>query len=76
MTTIEKLYYNMHVLSDNWIASPEAMEKSDRLEEALGHKLYMKYENEINDCESAYEKQGFISGFQYAVSLFTSGKAV
>lgn len=74
MSNLEKLYYNMHELSDNWVDMPEVRAASDRLEEVLGHELYTKYEGEISDCESAHEKQGFISGFQYAVSLLTSGK--
>lgn len=74
MSNLEKLYQNMHLLSDGWSDTPEVRATSDRLEEVLGRELYMKYEVEISDSESAHEKQGFISGFRYAVSLLTSGK--
>lgn len=76
MSNLEKLYYNMDKISDNWTDSPELRAASNRLEEALGEELYRKYEDEICDCESANHKEGFVKGFQYAVSLLTSGKAV
>lgn len=76
MSEIEKLYYNMDRLSDNWKDMPEAKEALSKLESAMGRKVYMKYEDEISSCVSANEKQGFILGFQYAVSLLTGGKVV
>jgi hypothetical protein len=42
----------------------------------MGKELYGKYEDEIIDCTDANEKQGFIFGFQYAVSLLVNGEAV
>lgn len=76
MNNLEKLYYNMDKLSDNWTDTPEVKAASDRLEEALGEELYLKYEDEICNCQSANHKEGFVKGFQYAVSLMTSGKVV
>lgn len=76
MNYLEKLYYNMDKLNDNWVDTPEVKAASDRLEEALGDELYAKYEDEICDCTAANHKEGFIKGFQYAISLLTSGKAV
>lgn len=76
MSNLEKLYYNMEKLYDDWADTPETKAASDRLENALGDELYMKYEDEICDCQSANHKDGFMKGFQYAVSLLTSGKAV
>lgn len=76
MSNLEKLYYNMEKLSDNWVDTPELKAASDRLEKALGNELYTKYEDEICECESANHKEGFVKGFQYAVSLLTGGKAV
>ena len=76
MSNLEKLYYNMEKLIDDWVDMPETKEASDRLEEALGEELYEEYEDIICECMSVNEKQGFIKGFQYAVSLLTSGKAV
>ncbi len=76
MSNLEKLYYSMDKLDDNWTDTPEVMDAIDSLEQALGDKLYAKYEDEITNCLSANHKEGFIKGFEYAVSLLTSGKAV
>lgn len=76
MSNIEKLYYNMHLLKDNYVDSEETKEARNVLEEALGTKMYIKYEDELSTLTASVEKQGFITGFQYAVSLLTSGKAV
>lgn len=76
MTTIERLYYNIDKLSDDWECQPEISAASDRLEKALGRELYTKYEDEISDHGEANLKDGFIKGFQYAVSLLTNGKTV
>lgn len=75
MSSIEKLYYNMDRLVDNWTDMPETREKNKRMEEAIGKELSAKYGDVICDCMAASEKQGFIHGFQYAVSLLTGGKA-
>lgn len=76
MSNLEKMYYNMEKLSDDWEDMPETKKSRDKLEETIGNELYAKYEDVICDYVSANEKQGFIKGFQYAVSLLTSGKAV
>ncbi len=75
MNSIEKLYYNMDKLNENWTDTPEVKAASDRLEEALGDELYAKYEDEICNCTAANHKEGFVKGFQYAISLLTGGKA-
>ncbi len=76
MSNIEKLYYNMEKLTDNWNDMPEKKAANEKLEEAVGQDFYLKYEDVICDCMVANEKQGFILGFQYAVSLLTGGKTV
>lgn len=76
MTTIERLYYNMEHLSDDWENQSEISAASDRMEEALGRELYTKYGDEITHWEDVTHKDGFIKGFQYAVLLLTNGKAV
>lgn len=75
MTNLEKLYYNMHVLTDDYADSKEAEEARDAVEKDLG-KDFMKYEDTIAAFASATEKQGFITGFKCAVSLMTSGKEI
>lgn len=74
MSNLEKLYYNLHLLDEYCKDLPEKKEAENNLEKAMGGELYAKYEDEICACQAANEKQGFIFGFQYAVSLMTSGK--
>lgn len=74
MSDLEKLYYNMEKLSDDWTDTPELKAARDKLQKALGEELCVKYEDEICDCEAANHKEGFIKGFEYAVSLLTGGK--
>ena len=76
MSNIEKLYYNMHKLSDDYKDTEEVEQARDNVESVLGRETYFECESEIAILASATEKQGFITGFQYAVSLLTSGKAV
>lgn len=76
MSNLEKLYYSMHILVDEYKDTDETKAARAAVENALGGKDYMKYEDEISDLAGSTEKQGFINGFQYAVSLLTSGKAV
>lgn len=76
MSNIEKLYYNMHILNDGYKDTEETRAARNAVEEALGEKAYMEYEDKLSDLTASVEKQGFITGFQYAVSLLTSGKAV
>lgn len=76
MSNIEKLYYNMNKLNDNYKDTEEVEQARDNVESVLGKETYFECESEISILASAIEKQGFITGFQYAVSLLTSGKAV
>lgn len=76
MSNIEKLYHNLYLLDEHYKDMPETKEAADKLEKAMGDELYVKYEDEICNCKAENEKQGFIFGFQYAVSLLTGGKAV
>lgn len=74
MSNLEKLYYNMDKLTDNYTDTEEVKRALDSLETALGKELYAKYEDEIANYVSAVEKQGFVTGFQYFASLLTSGE--
>ena len=73
MSNLEKLYYNMHILNEYYADTEETKEAQNAMESAIGEEIYSKCEDEICACMSANEKQGFIFGFQYAVSLLTSG---
>lgn len=76
MSNLEKLYYNFHKLSGDDPETREVREARDNVENALGSETYFGCEDEITMLESLNEKQGFIKGFRYAVSLLTDGKAV
>lgn len=76
MSEIEKIYYNMEKLSEDWGDMPETEKAYEAMEAALGEKNLIKYEDEICDYGAANEKQGFIKGFQYAVSLLTCGRRI
>lgn len=75
MTNLEKLYCNMHELSDSWRDMPETKKAYKALYSALGRESYLKYEDEISAYAVSHEKQGFIQGFRYAVSLLMEGGA-
>ena len=74
MNSIEKLYYNMDKLVDNWKDSEEVIKAQDAMGKAIGAEVCEKAEDEICCCMSANEKQGFVHGFQYAVSLLTNAQ--
>lgn len=76
MSDIEKLYNNLAFVTDDYADTEETKEARHNVENALGKKAYLKYEDKIAILEGAVEKQAFIFGFQYAVSLLTGGKAV
>lgn len=75
MTNLEKLYNNMDKVNDSWRDMPETIGAYKTLYSALGKESYMKHEDEIMACAIANEKQGFIQGFRYAVSLLMEGGA-
>ena len=72
MSNIEKLYYNMSRLSDSYSDSEEVKTALSEVENVLGYDSFMEYEEIISAYAAASEKQGFIAGFQYAVSLLTN----
>jgi hypothetical protein len=76
MSEIEKIYYNMDKLSDDFTELPETEKASEQLYNLLGKDFVLKHEDVITDLTSANEKQGFIYGFRYAVGLLMDGKQV
>lgn len=77
MSNLEKIYCSMHELSDDFNEEPQEMKDAeDELEKLMGKELYTKFEIKILGYAGISHKDGFIKGFQYAVSLLTSGKAV
>lgn len=76
---IEKLYYNLEKLHDDYKDLDDTKESSNKLtahlKEQAGRfftsKSILELDNYIRDLCSANEKQGFIYGFEYAVRLLT-----
>ena len=75
MTAIEKVYYNMDKLYDNFVDLPETLEVraefERNVEELIPAEKKMYFNDSLMALTAANEKQGFLYGFQYAVSLFT-----
>ena len=80
MSELEKLfyYYNAEVGKNDFKETKEASENVwNYLKEKEKEKSsYLDAEEKIIALASANEKQGFINGFQYAVTLLTSGKPI
>ena len=74
MSEIENLYNNMDILREDFAELPETREASDRLHEELGRDFMIEHEDVIVGHAAASEKQGFIHGFQYAISLMMEGR--
>ena len=64
---IENLYYML--ISKNWCDNEEVKEAQSALEEYLTEDTYILVVSELCRYGSACEKQGFVNGFRYAVSL-------
>lgn len=78
MSHIEKLYYNLNKLIENYSDTEETREArkamESMLESLMSREDYLECEAVIATCMSANEKQGFVYGFQYAVSLLIREK--
>lgn len=74
MNNLEKIYYNLDKLYDGWKDSGETQEAYSALLRALGKDSFMELEDYIGTYASAVEKQGFVAGFRYAVSLLMDGR--
>ena len=74
MSNLEKLYYDLISQDGQHGDTEETRKAHDAVELAIGKEAYAKCEDEICACMAANEKQGFIFGFRYAVSLLMDGK--
>lgn len=74
---IEKIYYNLHILMDDYQDLPETKESDDKFGEyirehiGVGKRMEMEIDDLLGECKAKYEKQGFIYGFEYVVRLLT-----
>lgn len=66
MSSLEKLYYK---IKEDYKDFAETEVALDVMVDSIGEENYLKYENKISAYAVAAERQGFIVGFQCAVSL-------
>lgn len=87
MEAIEKLYYNIERLEENYVDFDFKREQSKRATKAIKHlamihhgvdidEVVMDVLDKVNDSEAACERQGFIYGFSYAMKLMGQSKEV
>ena len=67
--SIENLYYMLLSGNGSWNDSEEVKEAQSAIEEYLTEDVYILVESEVCRYGLACEKQGFVNGFRYAVSL-------
>ena len=67
--SIENLYYMLLSGNGSWNDSEEVKEAQSAIEEYLTEDVYILVESEVCRYGIACEKQGFVNGFRYAVSL-------
>lgn len=75
MTTLEKIYYNLDELMDNC----KDLQDTKKALESIS-KFYKDQTSDLESCVSDYgstcQKQGFIYGFRFAISLIFNEKIV
>ncbi len=74
MSNLEKVYYNLHILDDNYADGEDVKSAREDIINFYSGDDKLKYEELIIAHALANEKQGFMFGFQYAVSLLMNGK--
>ena len=75
MGVLNKIYEKLEILYGNYMDMPETKEARKSLFCYLGEKGVdvMEAEHYFTPLISEYERQGFLYGFRYAVSLFLDG---
>ncbi len=75
MGTVDKVFDNFEMLYDNYMDMPEAQEaRNNAFKYIEENGIDMtQMEHYITAIISEYERQGFLYGFRYAVSLFLDG---
>lgn len=76
MGEVDKIFDNFEMLYDGYMDMPEAQEARKSLSQYLVGKGIdiMEAECYFTSLISEYERQGFLYGFRYAVSLFLDGR--
>ncbi len=69
---IDKIFDNFEILYENYMDMPETQKERNNIFKHMEEKGIdiIEIEQDISTLNSEYERQGFLYGFRYAISLF------
>lgn len=72
---IDKIFDNFEILYENYMDMPETQKERNNIFKHMEEKGIdiIEIEQDISILNSEYERQGFLYGFRYAISLFLDG---
>ncbi len=72
---IDKIFDNFEMLYENYMDMPETRKERNNIFKHMEEKGIdiIEIEQDISALNSEYERQGFLYGFRYAISLFLDG---
>ena len=72
---IDKIFDNFEMLYENYMDMPETQKERNNIFKHMEEKGIdiIEIEQDISTLNSEYERQGFLYGFRYAISLFLDG---
>ena len=72
---IDKIFDNFEILYENYMDMPETQKERNNIFKHMEEKGIdiIEIEQDISTLNSEYERQGFLYGFRYAISLFLDG---
>ncbi len=72
---IDKIFDNFEMLYENYMDMPETQKERNNIFKHMEEKGIdiIEIEQDISILNSEYERQGFLYGFRYAISLFLDG---
>ena len=72
---IDKIFDNFEILYENYMDMPETQKERNNIFKHMEEKGIdiIEIEQDISTLNSEYERQCFLYGFRYAISLFLDG---
>ena len=72
---IDKIFDNFEILYENYMDMPETQKERNNIFKHMEERGIdiIEIEQDISTLNSEYERQGFLYGFRYAISLFLDG---
>ena len=72
---IDKIFDNFEILYEIYMDMPETQKERNNIFKHMEEKGIdiIEIEQDISTLNSEYERQGFLYGFRYAISLFLDG---